>query len=123
MGQVVNLYMPKLWFFLSSICIGNVWCFVYEVFIEPNEPFTLDLQAFCKKREIFSFIEPRTLCLLQISCVGASAGTIRAVPDTVLKVPGLAPVLFSLAFFDFMKVVISSIVIIEIQVLVSHNYS
>ena len=48
---------------------------------------------FCKKRGIFSFIEPRTLCLLPISIVRSSAGTIRAVPDTVLKVPGLAPVL------------------------------
>ena len=36
--------------------------------------------------------------LLPISIVWTSAGTIRAVPDTVKKVPGLAPVLFSLLF-------------------------
>ena len=32
--------------------------------------------------------------LLPIGIVWVSAGTIRAVPDTVKKVPGLAPVLF-----------------------------
>ena len=31
--------------------------------------------------------------------MGSSAGTIRAVPDTVKKVPGLAPVLFFSTFF------------------------
>ena len=58
------------------------------------EPFNQDSLAFCNKRGIFSFIDPRTFCLVPIIHVGASAGTIRAVPDTVLKVPGLAPVLF-----------------------------
>ena len=40
-------------------------------------------------------------CLLPISIVRTSAGTIRAVPDTVKKVPGLAPVLF---YYHFKKI-------------------
>ena len=50
------------------------------------------------KSAAFSVLSTGTLCLLPISILGASAGTIRAVPDTVKKVPGLAPVLFLSVF-------------------------
>ena len=46
------------------------------------------------KSAAFSVWSTGTLCLLPISILGASAGTIRAVPDTVKKVSGLAPVPF-----------------------------
>ena len=45
------------------------------------------------KSVAFSVSSTGTLCLLPISILGASAGIIHAVPDTVKKVPGLAPVL------------------------------
>ena len=48
----------------------------------------------------FSVLSTGALHLLPISILGASAGTIRAVPDTVKKVPGLAPVLFSIWNID-----------------------
>ena len=54
----------------------------------PSTLFKIDKSA------AFSVLSTGTLCLLPISILGASAGTIRAVPDTVKKVPGLAPVLF-----------------------------
>ena len=77
------------------ICLWTPhWTLFIEHLTEDSDSLT-----FVKSVEFFSFIEPRTLCLLPISIVGASAGTIRAVPDTVLKVPGLAPVLI----FKFSK--------------------
>ena len=54
----------------------------------PSTLFKID------KSDAFSVLSTGTLCLLPISILGSSAGTIRAVPDTVKKVPGLAPVLF-----------------------------
>ena len=54
----------------------------------PSTLFKIDKSA------TFSVLSTGTLRLLPISILGASAGTIRAVPDTVKKVPGLAPVLF-----------------------------
>ena len=58
----------------------------------PSTLFKIDKSA------AFSVLSTGTLCLLPISILGASAGTIRAVPDTVKKVPGLAPVLFFCSF-------------------------
>ena len=46
-------------------------------------------------KAIYHLIEKTTTrCLVPICTFRSSAGTIRAVPDTVKKVPGLAPVLF-----------------------------
>ena len=47
------------------------------------------------KSVALSVLSTGTIRLLPIRILGASAGTIRAVPDTVKKVPGLAPVLFN----------------------------
>ena len=55
----------------------------------PSTLFKIDKSA------TFSVLSTGTLRLLPISILGASAGTIRAVPDTVKKVSGLAPVLFN----------------------------
>ena len=44
------------------------------------------------KSVALSVLSTGTIRLLPIRILGASAGTIRAVPDTVKKVPGLAPV-------------------------------
>ena len=46
----------------------------------------------------FQYLESQatTRCLVPIFIFRSSAGTIRAVPDTVRKVPGLAPVLIFL---------------------------
>ena len=47
-------------------------------------------------KAIYHLIEKTTTrCLVPICTFRSSAGTIRAVPDTVKKVPGLAPVLIS----------------------------
>ena len=70
---------------------------VFKLFEEPK---TLRLALLpstlfkIDKSATFNILSTGTLCLLPISILGASAGTIRAVPDTVKKVPGLAPVLF-----------------------------
>ena len=45
------------------------------------------------KSVAFSVLSTGTIRLLPKRILGASAGTIRAVPDTVLKVPGPTPVL------------------------------
>ena len=47
---------------------------------------------------LFIYIIPTSV--LSICICGSSAGTIRAVPDTVKKVPGLAPVLLYPPHFD-----------------------
>ena len=60
--------------------------------LSPSTLFKIDGQI--DKIAAFSVLSTGTIRLLQISILGASAGTIRAVPDTVKKVPGLAPVLF-----------------------------
>ena len=49
---------------------------------------------------LFIYIIPTSV--LSICICGSSAGTIRAVPDTELKVPGLAPVLIFLACYLFL---------------------
>ena len=57
------------------------------------------------KSAAFSVLSTGKLYFLPISILGASAGTIRAVPDTVKNVPGLAPVLSKSKFKNLPKYV------------------
>ena len=56
---------------------------------------TLDLESYRenKESEVLIVFNHDLICAIN-KRVWTSAGTIRAVPDTVKKVPGLAPVLF-----------------------------
>ena len=51
-------------------------------------------------RSIFPFIKSTKYCLIPIRISWTSAGTIRAVPDTVKKCPGACPGPVSLDFED-----------------------
>ena len=89
----LNSHNPKsFWKIKYSTAIA------FQLFEEPKTLLLALLSSTLfkiDKSAAFSVLSTGTLCLLPISILGASAGTIRAVPDTVKKVPGLDPVLFT----------------------------